>query len=143
MKYVVFSLFSPLFLPGFVCFLGWFHAVNVCVPRLFVTKSSPLKLHRGRHSNVALAAAALTLEELVATKVITQEVYERQKEREREREEKQLEREREEKQLEREREEKQKKIVLLAHRLTDPMLDQKVREKYQAMLDALQFGSFE
>jgi hypothetical protein len=81
----------------------------------------------------------------LAAKVISQEIYERQKQLERDREEKQLEREREreEKQLEREREEKQKKIELLTQRLKDPNLDLIMQGKFQGMLDALQFGPFE
>jgi rare lipoprotein A (peptidoglycan hydrolase) len=99
---------------------------------------------------IVLKAVQPTLEALLAAKCMSEEVYERQKQREREEKEKQLEREEKQKQLEREREEKekqlereekQKKIAGLTQRLSDPNLEPEKRRKFQDMLDDLQFGS--
>ena len=69
---------------------------------------------------IVLKAVQPTLEALLAAKCMSEEVYERQK------------------QLE--REEKQKKIAGLTQRLSDPNLEPKKRRKFQDMLDDLQFG---
>ncbi len=96
---------------------------------------------------IVLKAVQPTLEALLAAKCTSEEVYERQKQREREEKEKQLQREEKEKQLQREekekqlqREEKQKKIAGLTQRLLDPNLEPEKRRKFQDMLDDLQFG---
>ena len=69
---------------------------------------------------IVLKAVQPTLEALLAAKCMSEEVYERQK------------------QLE--REEKQKKIAGLTQRLSDPNLEPEKRRKFQDMLDDLQFG---
>ena len=79
---------------------------------------------------IVLKAVQPTLEALLAAKCMSEEVYERQKQREREEKEKQI-----------EREEKQKKIAGLTQRLSDPNLEPEKRRKFQDMLDDLQFGS--
>ena len=102
---------------------------------------------------IVLKAVQPTLEALLAAKCMSEEVYERQKQLEREEKQKQLEREEKLKQLEREREEKekekekqlqreekQKKIAGLTQRLSDPNLEPEKRRKFQDMLDDLQFG---